>query len=55
MKKRKSRNTWPEEGTARLMPQPKQQSEDEDEDEDDKEEFAQAAETLRDSGTEGDH
>jgi len=37
--------------TARLMPHPKQQSEDEDEDEDEKEEFAQAAETLQDSGT----
>jgi len=33
------------------MPHPKQQSEDEDEDEDEKEEFAQAAETLQDSGT----
>jgi len=41
----------PQKNTARLMPHPKQQSEDEDEDEDEKEEFAQAAETLQDSGT----
>jgi len=39
----------PQKNAARLMPHPKQQSEDEDEDE--KEEFAQAAETLQDSGT----
>jgi len=48
---RPENRSWPQENTARLMPHPKQQSEDENEDEDEKEEFAQAAETLQDSGT----